>query len=322
MSNVQRTPTKTKPSRDETSNMGTPGNQIFSRSNVDVSNLQNIDTHFAQRNTKRSRERDCDCEQALNMLTSRMEELISKLENKQEAIIMKQDDKFEKILGNFNNSITEVKQKNEEILASINFLSKQYDDLKTKLDTLEKERNENQDYVLQLENKIENLERKFKSTSIEFRNVPVRKPETKDDLLKMVKDAGTSLNTNIETADIRDVFRISTKNPETKPVIVEFNSAIIKDKVIQASKTFNKSKKGTDKLNTKHLGLEGPTKPVFISESLTQKAKKLFFLARDFAKAHDFNFCWSSHGKIFLRKREGSPQFQINSETDLKKLIK
>lgn len=71
------------------------------------------------------------------------------------------------------------------------------------------------------------------------------------------------------------------------------------------------------KLNTSHLKLEGASKPIFIAETLTTKGNRLFFLARDFAKANKYIYCWTSYGKVYLRKIEGSPLIRINEDADL-----
>ncbi|KAL4708006.1 hypothetical protein ACJJTC_010622 [Scirpophaga incertulas] len=63
--------------------------------------------------------------------------------------------------------------------------------------------------------------------------------------------------------------------------------------------------------------LIGPSKPIFISENLTAKVKKLFYLSREFAKTHAYKFCWVTNGKIFLRKKENGTLSRIERESDL-----
>lgn len=66
---------------------------------------------------------------------------------------------------------------------------------------------------------------------------------------------------------------------------------------------------------TSHIKLNGPSKSRYISEYLTFNAKKLYYLARDYA--NHFSYCWTSNGGMFLRKFEGSFIIKINSEGDL-----
>lgn len=97
---------------------------------------------------------------------------------------------------------------------------------------------------------------------------------------------------------------------------------IQKETVLENVKAFNKTKKIGEKLNTGHFLIQGPVKPVFISELLTTRAQRLFYLARSFQKQHNYAFCWSSHGIIYLRKDEKSPHMKIASETDIENLRK
>ncbi|KOB65182.1 Zinc finger DNA binding protein [Operophtera brumata] len=84
---------------------------------------------------------------------------------------------------------------------------------------------------------------------------------------------------------------------------------------------FRKFNKDSSKFTTEHLHLSGPATPIFISENLTSKMKRLFYLAREAAKAKDYKFCWVSHGKIFVRRRENGPLVRFLSEADLEKLV-
>lgn len=119
--------------------------------------------------------------------------------------------------------------------------------------------------------------------------------------------------------EVRDIFRINTKNEENKPIIVEFTTALTKEKFITSSKKYNIENKN-DRLNTGLLEINGPPKTIYISENLSPKTRRLFFLARDFSKTYDYSFCWVSHGKVFMRKREGHQYVRIDTEDDLAKL--
>lgn len=69
-------------------------------------------------------------------------------------------------------AMSEVIAQNTEIKDSIPFVSKQYDDMKLKVQSLESEREADRCQILLLEDKVENLERLMHSTKIEIRNVP------------------------------------------------------------------------------------------------------------------------------------------------------
>lgn len=146
------------------------------------------------------------------------------------------------------------------------------------------------------------------------------KYEVKEDLCGLVKALSKSVKFEIIDSDIRDIYRVSSKKETNKPIIVELNSVILKDKLLQAVKVFNKTKPRDEKLNTRHLHVQGPAKPVFISESLTLKAQRLFFLAREFARDNDYAFCWTSKGYVYLRKAENMPLLRSDRDEDLLKV--
>ncbi|CAG9116434.1 unnamed protein product [Plutella xylostella] len=224
-----------------------------------------------------------------------------------------QDKKFESLLS----TVKDIKEQNVSIQASVEFISKQYDDLLERMNHLELERKANMSHIQSLEDKIDYLERALRSSSIEIRNASLDKQESKIDLINTVRKIGETINVPIQPSDLRDVFKMSTKS-DSKPIIAEFTSVLTKEKFLQSYKSFNKERK--DKLNTSCVHPAMPPKPVFISESLTPKLKKLHFLARDYAKTNAYDYCWINNGKIFLRKKEGTPYIRITTEQDLSKL--
>lgn len=217
-------------------------------------------------------------------------------------------------------SMNELKQQNTELQQSVSFAAEGYEDLKNQLRLMVEERKEHLKYINTLEHRVETLERHSRSSSIEITNIPKNTDkETKDDLTKIVMELGSVIETPINTSDIRDIYRINTKSDKSKPLIVEFNSVMMKDSIITGTKKYNKQQ-GDNKLNTQTLKLGGPRNPVFVAESLTFEAKRLFYLARDFSKTNNYTFCWSSHGNIYMRKSQGTKLIRIDSEEDIKAL--
>ncbi|KAF9804077.1 hypothetical protein SFRURICE_020505 [Spodoptera frugiperda] len=187
-------------------------------------------------------------------------------------------------LDELQSSINAIRQQNEGMIESIEFLTNEYRDL-----------------------------RKHQRKPAPSKNAPSRlaahllnTTTTNSDVLNMVVDANS----------IRDIYRVNTKIDSNKPIIVEFTSVITKEKLIEQCKKFNLQHKN-NKLNTSHLNISGPQKSVYISEHLTSRARRLFFLARGFANTNEFKFCWTAGGKVFIRKKEGERLIRINSESDL-----
>ncbi|CAH2269991.1 uncharacterized protein LOC120627002 [Pararge aegeria] len=226
---------------------------------------------------------------------------------------------FQELKAQQSETINKLCSAVEDLRSSVSFLAEKYDSLASKYDKLESGRKDDQKCIKLLEEALEKSEHSYRSACLEIRNVPVNNAETKEHLVNTVINTGKALNLEIQPYEIKDVFRIKTKIPENKTIIVDLNSVILKEKIMFAVRKFNK---GQNRLSTEHLKITGPAKPVFISENLTSKMKRVFFLARDYAKTNDFRFCWVSHGKIYLRKREGGALFRISSESDLTKLQK
>ncbi|CAG9785985.1 unnamed protein product [Diatraea saccharalis] len=224
-----------------------------------------------------------------------------------------QDDKLDKICS----VIEEIKTQNSEIRSSMEFLSNKYDSMLDQLNTLRQETANNKVYIESLENKIEKYERSSRSTCVEIRNIPVIKSETKPTLLKTLTEIGNIINVSIQPLEVKDVFRINNKNHETKTIIVEFTNVFTRDRILNGYKNFNKS---NGRLNTEHLKFSGTTKPIFISENLTAKMKRLFYLTRVFASSNEYKYCWTANGKIVIREKEGSTLHWIKDESDLQKL--
>lgn len=206
-----------------------------------------------------------------------------------------------------------------DIKDSINFLSEKYDNVIVEIQSLKEEKLKDKKCIKQLEDRIEMLERQSRSSSLELRNIPTKLDENKTDLTKIMINLSQKLGTPIQCNEIKNIFRInSTKSG--KPIITELNSVITKDNLMKAYKTYNKNQ--NEKLNTSDLKIDGPKIPVFLSEGLTSKAKKIFFLARSFASENNYRHCWTTNGRVFMRIADGTPIIRIEDEDDLRNLAR
>lgn len=262
-----------------------------------ASSLTSVTSH----NSKRKRQNSSDHSSVTDELSrSEILELFSSLKEGQEL-------KFSAILT----SIHEVK-------VVMDSMSHKYDEVLQRLDFLEEEKKGYDNKIKFLENKVEFLERYTRGTSIEIRNIPQDSKETKEELGTILRKAAVALDVPLDSSEIRDVYRIATKSGP-KTIIADFTTVSLRDKFIGG---FKKCIKGnqTNKFTTTTLKISGPSQPVFISENLTQKDRRLFFLAREFARSSGYSFCWTSFGRIFMRKSEGSPHLRISCENDLAQL--
>lgn len=283
----------------------TSGDSDAHLSSTAASDTENEDTRNAAYRS-RSRKRGHDDE--LNIFMSEITQMITDLKEEQNHK-----------LDELQSSINDIRKQNAGIIESVEYLSNEYKVLRKQLEDMENDRKRNMDYIQLLENKVDLLETSHKSSCIEIKNIPPKQKESKQDLLDVIGKLGTALNLPIQTSNIRDVFRINTKKEGNKPIIVDFTSIIVKDSVIEHCKKFNNQHR-ENKLNTTHLHISGPPNNIYISEHLTAKARRLFFLARDFASTNEYKYCWTAGGKIFIRKREGERHLRVTTEADLDKL--
>ncbi|KAL0895249.1 hypothetical protein ABMA27_011403 [Loxostege sticticalis] len=205
----------------------------------------------------------------------------------------------------------------EDIRTSLDLMAEKHVALQVKVEKLEAERKADCVYIRSLEDRLDYLEKNSRSTHLEIRNIPAPSAESKTTLLDTFINTAKVLKVPLQHNDIKDIFRINTKKSTNSTIIVNLASVLHKEKIITSFRQFNK---GVARLTTEHLHISGPPTPIYISENLTAKMKKLFYLAREFAKANEFKFCWVSHGKVFLRKKENAPLIRVANDDDLIKL--
>lgn len=242
-----------------------------------------------------------------------MNDFMEEIQESLKQIRLQQDAKLDSLMS----TITQIKEQNDDIRLSVDFMSTKYEEVRVRLEEMESERRNNLNYIKVLEQRIETLERGSRSTSIELRNIPHTQSETKENLIQIIKEVGLATNAPIQTADIKDIFRVKSGSSIKKPIIAEFTSVLTKEKLLNSIKVFKKQYR---EITTSTIKIKGTAQPIYISENLTPKAKRLFYLARDYAKNKNYKFCWVSHGVVYLRKTEGSSALRIINETDFEKL--
>lgn len=225
-------------------------------------------------------------------------------------------------LADLNSTLKEVKETNQNIESSISYLTSQNEEFRKKITSLENNIKEDRRYIMFLEEKLEDLQTSNRKTNFEMKNVPKKDKENKQDLIDMVVCLSETIDCKINRSEIKDIYRLRGKKPDQKnsPVIVETTSALVKADILKMAKSFNVRNK--TKLCAKHLGFKtNEDTPVFLSEHLTAKGSRLHYLARDLAKSRGYKFCWTSYGKVYVRKNEQSPIVLIKSEEQIHHLL-
>lgn len=281
-----------------------------SESDINISrSVEDLDYGSTTHRSKRKRS-NCSDTQLSDFMTE-MRTMFSEFKAQQ----LSQDTKMEKISA----AIEEIKSQNLTMQSTADFLANKFDCIQSQIERLESDRTKNLQYMQGLEEKLDNFERHKRATCVEIKNIPYIPGETKQTLLKHISSITSVLNTPIDQNSIRDLFRISKKDSEDKTIIVDFTSVLAKELIIRKYKDYNKNNK-TSKFSTETLHINGPRKPIFICENLSPKMKRLLYLSKEYAKSNAYDHCWVSHGRIFLRKKEGSVAISVKSESDLANL--
>ncbi|CAG5011296.1 unnamed protein product [Parnassius apollo] len=222
-------------------------------------------------------------------------------------------------LSNMENSLTNIKKINTDIEKSLEFISQKYEDMQNKIITLEKQCKDNHKYIISLEEKVEELYRNSRRNGIEIRNIPEKEKENKNDLTQLVIYLSKTLNINLQSCDIKNIFRGPGKKGSTRPIIVELVNMSQKQTILSSVKSFNKNNP-SKKLNVSHFGINTSASPVYVSEHLTPSMKKIYYLARQLTKEKMYKFCWTANGKVFIRKSDRSPAILIRNEAQFEDL--
>ncbi|XP_045764364.1 uncharacterized protein LOC123866730 [Maniola jurtina] len=290
--------------------MTTTLDRSFSDSDIHVTGTQSVITPPNFTSMRNKRKRDEDIAQEFNNFKEEVRKMIS-------TLMSSQENEFKKNAT----TLKEIQRTNINIENSLAFLSAQNEEFKKKIESLEGQIKEDKKYITILESKIEEVQRDSRKTNLELKNVPKKNNESKGDLIDMVMCLSNNIDCKINKSDIRDIYRIRSKKEgvQNTPIIVETSSTILKTEILKMSKSFNIKHKS--KLCAKHLGFRtSEDTPIFISEQLTSKAARLYFLARDLVKTKAYKFCWTAYGKVYLRKDEGSPIILITNEPQIHRL--
>ncbi|CAG5009541.1 unnamed protein product [Parnassius apollo] len=173
---------------------------------------------------------------------------------------------------------------------------------------MEKDRKALESQINTVNTKLDALERYIRKTSIEIRNVPKIRGETRETLFKYAHTLITNLNVPMEQKNLRDVHRLPSK--------AELGSSLHKSQVIDAVKRYIKDNP-KDSLNCTHMGIMNVKSSIYVSEHLKTKSKRLYFLARDVAKTMGYSYFWTSNDNVYLRRKEGDPHILIRTESQL-----
>lgn len=224
-------------------------------------------------------------------------------------------------VSDLKNQCHQIQISNSEIEKGMEFVSQNYEEMRTQLAQLEREKQANSVLIGNLEQQILDLQLKSRSASIELRNVPTKADEKPADLLSFVSAVCGVVDINIQMSDLRDIYRLPGKSDTVRPIVAEFISVTKRTEILTSLRSYNKDRRIENKLNTQTIGIPGDKKPIYVDEHLTPAQKKLLFTTRKWAEPFGYK-CWHSNGRILLKRSSDDKPIHIKSESCLRLLSK
>lgn len=237
------------------------------------------------------------------------------------------------VLNKIVAEVSELKQQNlniqksyVEIEKSIQFFNLNYEEMKSRLESLEVAHKENvkrlndmsnsvnAQAVAKLEAKIEGMEQQARSCNIEICNLPEKRNEN---LFAIMDSISSTIGLPVSHNDITSIHRVphaQQNDRKPKNIIVKFRTRVMRDNILSACR----QKKG---LTSDQLGVSGATVNVYFNEHLTLTNKALFREAKKIANEVGYKYVWVRNGTVLVRERDGLSSIAIRHGEDLKKIV-
>ena len=68
------------------------------------------------------------------------------------------------------------------------------------------------------------------------------------------------------------------------------------------------------------IGYVNTDNKLYINESLTPRAKELYFKVREFRNVHQFKYAWTKNGKSFLKENDDARSISFNTLQEFDRL--
>ncbi|XP_026744662.1 putative leucine-rich repeat-containing protein DDB_G0290503 [Trichoplusia ni] len=231
------------------------------------------------------------------------------------------------VISTINQELLPIKEEIEGIRESMFFMNAKFEDLKkgheSSKETVKKLEQENQELkttVVELNERLNNLEQQSRSNNLEVQCVPENKNEN---VYSIIAQLARVVNCDISEKDVVHCTRIAkTNSSSTRPrsIIVQLSTIRKRDELLAATIKYNKTNP-QDKLNCSHLGYAGPITPVYVAEHLSPTNRALHAATRIKAKEKNYKYIWVRNGRIFVRKTDGEEVLQIKTKNGLSKII-
>lgn len=219
----------------------------------------------------------------------------------------------QKLRSSFEHSIASISEELKSVKLELTKISEVNENLATKVATLENKNNQMTNDLSKLKTENELLKQYTRMNNLEIHGIPVLKNE---DVTEIVKNLGKVLQVQVNNSDIDCCHRLPASRPEMPPpLLVKFCSRGKKNEILYAKKSRKEHLKSVE------LGINAPSRPIYINEHLTEINKLLHKQARDLKKA-GYKYVWTRDCKIYARQHESAKTHRIQTEEDVQRLTK
>lgn len=152
---------------------------------------------------------------------------------------------------------------------------------------------------------------------MEIQGLPISEESVKESTNDIVCNIGKLMDVEIVQEDLSVSYRLPINkrykgNRSTPAIIVKFIRRDIRE-------AFFRSRNKLKNKSTLDLGYR-VSSPVYINESLSDKNKELLKYCIKTKKELNYKFIWTSNGRIYLKRNEGSSAIHIKNKDELTKL--
>lgn len=223
----------------------------------------------------------------------------------------------EKVIEEMNTKFKDLNNKQHDLTENSKKQENKIKDLNQKYTKLENELQDLTTNIHSLQHQYDMKDQRERLNNLEVIGIPYTNSENLNSILQAIC---IKIGVTLVPADIDQIHRVrkfptTMKNNTDSPpnIIIHFTQRRRKNEFLAAFKTRRT-------ITTVDLGLNGPSRPVFINEHLTPRNKLLLKKVRDVGKEMSYKFIWIKDCKIFLRKSETSRIIHISDTSDISKI--
>lgn len=233
----------------------------------------------------------------------------------------------EKLCTAISRELMPIKNELKELNESVSFINDKFETIQKEqaatykeLKVLREENTTLKETVGDLNTRLNYLEQQSRASNLELQCVPENKNE---ELYSIVMQLSKNVSCDLKNTDVLHCTRVAKVNQSSnrpRSIVVQLASPKTRDQLLASVIKYNKTHP-KDRLQSNHLGITGPSCPVYVVEHLSPANKALHAAARRKAKEVGFKFVWVRNGRIFVRKNETSEFIFVKNMDILSKLV-